>query len=113
MNNKGSILIVVINIVMLAAVLGAVLFALMMARDKEIHRNESRLRASYLAEAGLEIAIAEVSADADLDNDGIMGTVAVTGLGAGLYSADYDGVSVITGIGIVDGITKEVEVEMA
>ncbi len=115
-DEKGSMLVLVLLVLALMISLGFSLYALIYSRSQEVRLNEYRVKASYLSEAGITLAVAEFVDDADYDGSGSIniGEIAITELPIGsgnTYQAEHDkDAGIILGKGTAESINKEIEV---
>jgi len=108
---RGSILITSIVILVFLSVLGMNLIVYLLSRSTKTTLELDRLKALYLAEAGIAKSINELKLDQDFDNNGI-GNIAESELGGGLFKATHDfQVSNIIGIGEYNDIKRIVQIK--
>lgn len=108
---RGSILIVCLIILCTLTVYGGVLVSAVYERSLNVALEVNRLQAMYLAEAALAKSLQEVKSLSDRDGDGL-GTIPVTKLGNGTYSALHDtGTLAIIGVGEVNEIQRKVRIK--
>jgi len=86
--------------------LGASLMALVYSRLNSAVLEEDRLKAEYLAEAGMSLALFEMATGIDSDNNGI-GNIGVSYLGDGSFMVQHDakGTSLLS-IGAVHDVKR-------
>jgi hypothetical protein len=110
-HSHGSILIVCLILISTLTVFGGVLISAVYERSIKVSLEIDRLQSLYLAEAALSKAIQEVKSAVDVDGDGL-GTIPVTILGRGTYSAVNDPATLaITGIGNVNGLKRSIRMK--
>jgi len=88
-NRPGIALIGIIVMLFFFTSLGASLLGLVYSRLTSVVLEADRLKAEYLAEAGMAKALYERSTGIDTDGNGI-GNIGVTYLGEGYYTVDHD-----------------------
>jgi len=109
--NNGSVLISVIIVVSFISILGMSLIALLFSRMTYSALQLERLKANYLAEAGISRSIWELKFDLDADGDGV-GNVSRTRLGDGYFWARHDFQnSLITATGEVNGFKRTFQIK--
>lgn len=104
--NKGVALISILIMLFFFASLGASLMALVYSRLSSAMLEQDRLKAEYLAEAGMAKALQEKSSGLDSDGNGI-GNISVTYFGEGYFKVDHDpkGRSLLS-IGVVHDVRR-------
>jgi Tfp pilus assembly protein PilX len=108
---RGAVLVTSVMVFSFLAVLGMSLMAFLSSRIFYSQLQLDRLKAIYLAEAGIAKAIWELRFDVDPDNNGT-GNIAETGLGEGVFRARHDFQSAtITATGRVNRITRVVQIK--
>lgn len=113
MDNKGAILLTVIIVLVFLAVMGMSLLGLLFSRTTLTTLAIDRLKAFYLAEAGIAKSINELKTDIDSDGNGI-GNVSPTKLGDGVFSAVHNfQTSTITAAGEVNKVKRTLQIKYA
>jgi len=108
---KGALLITAIIVLLFLAVLGMSLISLLFSRTVYSQMELDRLKALYLAEAGISKAIWELRYNIDLDGNS-QGNVARTELGDGYFWAHHDFQnSTITATGIVNKVRRVIQLK--
>ena len=93
------------------AFLGMGVVGFLLARTTRANLEVDRLKALYLAEAGLAHSIHELKTDMDKDNNGL-GNVLKTEFAGGSYKAFHNfQLSTITGVGEYNHITRQVQIK--
>lgn len=101
----------VILILVFISVLGMSSIAFMQSRILKNTLETDRLKAYYLAEAGLAQAIHELKEDKDMDGNGL-GTIKPTELGGGIYKASHNlDTFTIIGYGEYNDIERRVQIQ--
>lgn len=105
-DNQGVALITVLIILFFFTSLGTSLVALVRSRLTSVTVEVDRLKAEYLAEAGMAKALYERTTGLDTDGNGI-GNIATTYFGEGFFKVDHDseGQSLLS-IGVVRSIKR-------
>lgn len=110
-SNKGFVLITAIIILVFLSVMGMSLITYLYSRSSRSTLELDRLKAFYLAEAGISKSVYELRWDTDLDNNGV-GNVLSTKLGGGTYRAIHNPqASTITGIGEYNKVKRIVQIK--
>jgi Tfp pilus assembly protein PilX len=110
-HNKGTILLTVIIVLIFLAVLGMSLLGLLFSRTTLATLAIDRLKAFYLAEAGIAKSINELRTDIDSDGNGI-GNVLATKLGEGRFWATHNfQTSTITAVGEVNKVKRTLQIK--
>jgi Tfp pilus assembly protein PilX len=110
-NSKGSILFTVILVLVFLAVLGMNLMTFLYSRMTVSMLELDRLKALYLAEAGIAKSIGELKSDIDYDGNGL-GNIAKTKLGDGTFQARHNfQTATITGIGEVNKVKRIIQIK--
>jgi len=110
-NKKGIVLVSAIVVLTFLTGIGLSLIALVLSRVLKAELEVKRLKAFYLAEAGIAASISELKKDVDQDRSGT-GEIPPTKLKGGTYSALVDqSLGIITGIGECEGVHREVEIK--
>lgn len=110
-DERGSILIMAVIVVSFLSVIGLGLIAFSLSRSTYAAVQLDRLKALYLAEAGLAKALWELRYDIDSSGRG-PGTLARTRLGDGYFWTAHDfQTSTITATGEVNGIRRTGQIE--
>lgn len=108
---RGAVLITVIIILVFLSVLGMSLIALLFSRTAYSQMQLDRLKALYLAEAGLSRAIWELRYDVDPDGDG-QGNIPRTKLSNGLFWTGHNfETSTLTSTGEVNKVRRIVQIK--
>lgn len=108
---QGAILITTVIILGFLAVLGMSLVALLYSRTAYSQMQLNRLKALYLAEAGISKAIWEMRFELDPDGDG-PGNIAPTKLSDGLFWTRHNfQTSTITSTGEVEKVRRTVQIK--
>jgi len=111
MDKKGTVLITTILVISLLSVLGMSLITLLLSRMTYAQMQADRLKAFYLAEAGISRSIWELRSDIDIDGDG-PGNIPESPLGGGTFRARHDfRNSTITGTGTVNKVARTVQIK--
>ena len=111
MNKNGTILLTVIVVLIFLAVMGMSLLGLLFSRASLSLLAIDRLKAFYLAEAGIAKSVYELKNDIDFDGNGI-GNIAPTKLGEGIFSAQHDFQTfTITAKGEVNKIKRIIQIK--
>lgn len=103
---KGIAMITILIALFFFTTLGAALITMVFSRMNSVILESDRLKAQYLAEAGMAKALHEKSTGIDFDGNGI-GNIGVTWLGEGYFKVDHDpkGKSLLS-IGVVHDIQR-------
>ena len=110
-NARGAVLIVSIIVLFFLSVLGMSLIAYLYSQNRTVMLEVDRLKALYLAEAGIAKSIHELRNDTDVDNNGL-GNVLLTGLGGGTCRAIHNFQnSTITGIGEYHNVKRRIQLQ--
>ena len=110
-NQRGSVLIVTIIILLFLSVLGMNLIVYLLSRSSATTLELDRLKALYLAEAGIAKSVNELKLEKDFENNGL-GNVLKTALGDGTYKAVHNfKMSTITGIGESNGVERTIQIQ--
>lgn len=113
MNKQGTILLTVIIVLIFLAVMGMSLLGLLFSQTTLGILAIDRLKAFYLAEAGIAKSINELKTDIDSDGNGI-GNVLSTKLGEGKFWATHNfPTSTITAVGEVNKIKRTIQIKYA
>jgi len=108
---RGSVLISAVIVLAFISVLGMSIVAFLVSRVSYSGMQLERVKAHYLAEAGISKSLWELKNDLDADGNGI-GNVGKTRLGGGYYWARHDFQnSVICGTGEVNGIKRTFQIK--
>lgn len=108
---RGAVLITTIIILAFLAVLGASLIAFLFSRTVYSQMQLDRLKALYLAEAGISKALWELRFDVDPDRDG-HGNLPKTKLGDGLFWTWHNfQTSTLTSTGEVNKSKRTVQIK--
>ena len=87
--NRGAALLVALIVLVFLAIFGTALITMIMSEMNTVIFDLDRLKAFYLAEAGISKALYEIKQNTDIHGDG-MGAVSRTTLGAGTYVVEHD-----------------------
>ncbi|MEE9500330.1 MAG: hypothetical protein V3V42_03435 [Candidatus Omnitrophota bacterium] len=87
--NGGAALLLTLFVLMFLAIFGATLVVMVFSKMHSATLNLDRLKAFYLAEAGISKALYEIKENLDVDYDG-MGSILETKLGEGTYKVEHD-----------------------
>lgn len=110
-DKKAAVLITTIIILAFLAVLGMSLIAFLFSRTAYSQTQLDRLKALYLAEAGISKAIWELRFDIDPDGDG-QGNIPKTKLGDGFFWARHNfQTSTLTSTGEVNKARRTVQIK--
>lgn len=110
MSNQGTILLTVIVVLVFLAVMGMSLLGLLFSRITLSMLELDRLKAFYLAEAGIAKSINELRLNIDYDANGI-GNISRTRFGDGTFWARQDFATfTITAIGEVNKIKRTIQI---
>lgn len=110
-NQRGAVLITTIIILTFLAVLGMSLIAFLFSRTAYSQMQTDRLKALYLAEAGISKALWELKFDVDPDGDG-QGNIPRTKLGdGGFWTRHNFQTSTITSTVEVNKIERTVQIK--
>lgn len=109
-DQKGAILITAVIIFSFLAVLGMNIVSFIFSRLVNTSLELDRLKALYLAEAGIAMSLHELKTNIDTDNNGL-GNVLKASLGDGYYKASHNfQLSAITGVGEYNGVKRVIQV---
>jgi Tfp pilus assembly protein PilX len=109
--SSGSTLFIAIVVLVFLSVLGMSLIAFLFSRISYTELEADRLKALYLAEAGISMAIWELRYDLDVNGNGL-GNIAVTTFGDGKFWARHNfQTSTITATGVVNGSRRTVQIK--
>lgn len=87
--NRAAALVLALFVLMFLAVFGAALVVMIFSKMHSATMAMDRLKAFYLAEAGIAKALNEVKKNEDFHGDGI-GAIPETSLGEGTYKVEHD-----------------------
>lgn len=108
---KGTILLTVIVVLVFLTTLGMALLGMLFSRATLSMLAIDRLKAFYLAEAGIAKAIHELKTDIDYDGNGV-GNILPTQLGGGSFSAGHNfQTSTIMAVGEVNKIKRTLQIK--
>jgi len=112
-SKQGIALIGILIMLFFFASIGAALVGLIYSRMSEATLKADRLKAEYLAEAGMARALYERTKGLDTDGNGI-GNIELTYLGEGCYKVDHDtkGSSLLS-IGMVHDVRRVLFIKYA
>ena len=88
-DKKGAALLLALFVLVFLAIFGATLVVMVFSKMHSATLGLDRLKAFYLAEAGISKALHEIKENIDLDGDGI-GSIPETKLGDGTYKVEHD-----------------------
>jgi len=109
--SKGAILLIVIIVLIFLAIIGMSLLGFLFSRTTLSMLAIERLKAFYLAEAGIAKSINELKRDEDSDNNGV-GNISPTKLGEGIFEARHDfQTSTITATGQVNKVKRTIQIK--
>ena len=110
-NKKGTILLTVIMVLIFLAVMGMSLLGLLFSQTTLGMLAIDRLKAFYLAEAGIAKSIHELKTDIDSDGNGL-GNLLPTKLGKGKFWATHNfPTSTITAVGEVNKVKRTIQIK--
>lgn len=110
---KSTILLTVIVILLFLGIMGMSLLGFLFLRTEAGILASDRLKAFYLAEAGISKSINELRSDKDYDKNGI-GNVASTKLGDGVFWVEHNfQTSTITAVGEVNKVKRTIQIKYA
>lgn len=105
-NNKASVLITTVIVFAFFSTIGLALIALLYSHVTSIQLESDRLKAMYLAEAGIAQALYELRVGKDTDNIGI-GNIKSRKLGEGKFWVEHDmQTSTLTSVGEVNNVRR-------
>lgn len=105
-DKRGIALITILIMLFFFTSLGSSLVALVRSRLNSVILESDRIKAEYLAEAGMAKALYERTTGIDTDGNGI-GNISITYFGEGLFKVDHDpkGYSLLS-VGIVHDVKR-------
>ena len=110
-NQKAAVLISVLIVVGFLSVIGLSLLALVFSRVISVELEMNRIKAFYLAEAGIAASINELKKDVDVSRTGT-GNILRTKFHGGYYEAKVNQrLGTITGIGDSADVLREIEIK--
>ena len=110
---RGAALFLVLMIISTLSVFGGILMVLSNNRVLMCQLEADRVKAIFLAEAGLADAVHELKTNSDPDRNGL-GTLAEKKLGDGVYSVTHDPkTNEIRSSGTVNGVTRTLQIRYA
>ena len=110
-NNGGTILITILIVLFFLSVMGLSLITYLFSRLTKVNLEADRLKAMYLAEAGIARAVYEIRKDRDSDHNGV-GNVLKTPFAGGFYKASHNfQTSIITATGEFNAVRRTVQVK--
>ena len=110
---NGAILLVALIALVSLSLFGAALVSMVFWRSEMMELEYDRLRAFYLAEAGISSAFYELKTDFDSDGDGV-GNVSQKAFGGGMFEADYRPIQrTITAQGTFNDTTRTIQIVFA
>lgn len=110
-SRRGSVLMVTIIVLLFLSVLGMNLIVYLLSRATAATLELDRLKALYLAEAGIAKSVNELRLDKDFEHNGL-GNVLKVKLGDGSYKAVHNfRLSTITGIGESNGVIRKIQIQ--
>ncbi len=111
MKDKGAILLTVIVVLVFLSVMGMSLLGVLFSRATISLLEIDRLKAFYLAEAGIAKSINELRHNIDYDNNG-MGNISQMRLDNGVYWARHNfQTSTITASGEVNKVKRTIQIK--
>jgi Tfp pilus assembly protein PilX len=110
-DSRGAILMTVIVVLIFLSVMGMSLLGMLYARSTVSLLEVDRLKAFYLAEAGIARSVYELRHNIDYSGDGI-GNISRTKLGDGEFWAAHNFItSTITATGEVNSIKRTIQIK--
>lgn len=107
---RGAILLLALIALVSLSMFGAALVSMVFWRSQMMLLDYDRLRAFYLAEAGISQALYELKTDYDPDSDGA-GNVSTTMFSDGLFQATYHPIErTVTAQGIFNDTTRTIQI---
>jgi len=88
-NQKGAILFLTLIVLIFLTIFGGALMLMVFSRFTSVYLEYDRLKALYLAEAGISKSLWELKRGVDLDRDGL-GNIPKTRLGEGYYWVNHN-----------------------
>lgn len=112
-SKRGTILLTVIVVLLFLGIMGMSLIGFLLSRTMSSTLATDRLKAFYLAEAGIAKSINELKKDKDYDGNGI-GNIAPYKLGQGIFWSEHNfQTSTITAVGEVNKIRRMIQIKYA
>ncbi|GEM_PF-2823170 len=112
-NENGAILLIALIALVSLSMFGAALVSMVFWRSEMMILDYDRLKAFYVAEAGISQAIYELKTDLDPDGDGL-GNIAETDFSDGSYKVSYHPVErSLTSQGTVNDTTRTIQIAFA
>ncbi len=112
-NQKGAVLLIALIALVSLSMFGAVLVSMVFWRSEMMVLDYDRLKAFYIAEAGISQAIYELKTDLDPDGDGL-GNIAQTEFTDGTYEVNYHPLErTLTSQGTVNDTTRTIQIAFA
>ncbi len=113
LNRNGAILLVALIALVSLSLFGAALVSMVFWRSQMMELEYDRLRAFYLAEAGISQSLYELKTDFDPDADGV-GNVSQKSFGGGILEVNYRPIErTITAQGTVNDTTRTIQIVFA
>lgn len=113
LKRKGTILLTVIVVLVFLAAMGMSLLGMLFCRASLSLLAIDRIKAFYLAEAGIAKSINELRNDLDYDGNGV-GNILLSKLGDGEFSARHNfATSTITAVGEVNKVKRTIQIKYA
>ncbi len=108
---QGTILITLLIVLSFLSVMGLSLITYLFSRLSKVQLEADRLKAMYLAEAGLARAVYEIRQDKDTDKNGV-GNVLKTPFAGGFYKASHNfQSSLITASGEFNAVKRTIQIK--
>ena len=112
-NQNGAILLIALIGLVSLSMFGAALVSMVFWRSEMMMLDYDRLKAFYVAEAGISQAIYELKTDQDPDNDGL-GNIIQTNFSDGTYEVNYHPLErTLTSQGTVNDTTRTIQIAFA
>ena len=112
-NQNGAILLIALIGLVSLSMFGAALVSMVFWRSEMMMLDYDRLKAFYVAEAGISQAIYELKTDQDSDGDGL-GNLAQTNFSGGTYEVNYHPLErSLTSQGTVNDTTRTIQIAFA
>ena len=112
-DQKGTVLFLTLMVLIFLSIFGGALMAMVFSRWTTVSMEYDRLRALYLAEAGISKSLWELKKGIDYDNDGL-GSIPKTRLDIGYYWVTHNSNTLtITATGDVNDIKRTVKIKYA
>ncbi|HDZ76922.1 MAG TPA: hypothetical protein ENH41_02415 [Candidatus Omnitrophica bacterium] len=108
---RGATLLLAIIVLSSLALIGMSLVSLTLSRITSIDLEVDRVKALYLAEAGIARSLYELKKGIDVDNDG-MGIISPTKFADGEFSVTYNSaLFTFTATGKVNGVERSIQLK--